>query len=352
MVTRRDPSVRGGVERVVKMLLTHMAREEPEWQLESVSVFRDGSLIERVQGLCDVYAGLRLGWKLRGSTADVIFVHCPECLWGIRLLRRRGERPPLIAVWHGGGPVRFLLQRRPGHPLAWALAWMRATEEIQALPADGHIVVHGDVAKDLRYMYGFRASATVIGNAVDPKILERLSQLEGTPDRGGLTALWLGQVEYVKGLDVAIAAITEARKTLPELRLLVAGVPAGKPTEGVEWCGVIPPSDVADLYRRADLFIFPTRYEAAPLVVAEAMAAGLPVIISDGVPSGIAADIRNGIIVKGHDPSEYARALIELFDTETRAVISKTNREDIRRLSIESKAADYVAFAESVARNQ
>jgi hypothetical protein len=31
--------------------------------------------------------------RLRGSAADVLFVHCPECLWGIRLLCRGIEAP-------------------------------------------------------------------------------------------------------------------------------------------------------------------------------------------------------------------------------------------------------------------
>ena len=353
MVTRRDPSARGGVERVVGMLLAEIAQARPDWRLESVSVFRDNSLIERVQGVCDAFASLRLGWKLRSSATDVIFVHCPECLWGIRLLRRRrGTRRPLVAVWHGGGPVRFILQRPPGNIFAWALGWLRAIQEIQGLRADAHVVVHSDVARDLRYMYGFRLPVTVIGNAVDPKILERLSRLESLPEKTGLTALWLGQVGYVKGLDVALAAVAEARKVLPELRLLVAGVPAGENLEGVEWCGVVSPGDVAEIYRRADLFIFPSRYESFALVVAEAMAAGLPVIVSDGVPSGLVIDGRNGMVVRGYDPDEYAAALVKLSDPATREVISKANREDIRRLSVESRAADYIALAESIARIQ
>ena len=248
--------------------------------------------------------------------------------------------------------MRFIIQREPGHPLAWALAWLRTIEEIHALPADGHVAVHANVARDLRFMYGLRKPVTVIGNAVDPQIVEKLSRLENTSERTGLTALWLGQVAYVKGLDVALAAVAEARKTLPGLRLLVAGVPAGEPADGVEWCGIVPPEDVPEIYRRADVFFFPTRYEAFPLVVIEAMAAGLPVLISDGVPSGIVSDGRNGMVIAGHDPSEYAAAFIRLADPQIREAMSKANREDVRRLSIESAAADYAVLAESFVGTQ
>lgn len=350
MVTRRAPSERGGVERVVTSLRDELHRTYSSWRVEIISAFREGSRIEGMDGLADVIASLRLGWRLRNSTADVIFLHCPECLWGLRLLRRRRRsRPPVVAVWHGAGPARCLILRKPGHPLARALSWLRATEEKWALPADGHIAVHATVADDLRSLYGLSKPVTVIGNAVDAKVLDQLSQLEPVRNQEGLTAVWLGQIGYGKGLDVALAAVTEARRHLPELRLIVAGVPAGAPTEGVDWRGVLPPTAVAEIYRCADLFIFPTRYEAFPLVVIEAMAAGLPVLVSDGVPPGIVTDGRNGVVVAGHDPSHYAAALRHLGDARTRAAMSEANRKDVRRFSIEPTAASYATVAESFA---
>ncbi len=353
MVTRRRPCELGGVERVVTSLMGEMAQANPTWRVESISAFRPGSRIERIAGLSDVIASLRLGWRLRNSTADVIFLHCPECLWGIRLLRRRGRNvPPIVSVWHGAGPIRFLILRKPGHPLAWAFAWLRSIQEMQALSADGHIAVHAAVAKDLRSVYGLTKPIAIIGNAVDAKVLGQLSRLGRTGDRMGLTALWLGQTRYGKGLDVALGAVIEARRVLPGLRLIVAGVPAGEPVEGVDWRGILRPAEVAEIYGRADLFIFPTRYEAFPLVVIEAMAAGLPVLVSDSVPPGIVTDGRNGVVIAGHDPSEYAAALIRLADSQTRAAMAEANREDVCRFSIEPTAANYAAVAESSADSQ
>ena len=83
------------------------------------------------------------------------------------------------------------------------------------------------------------------------------------------------------------AYLTFARGDLPGLRLRVVGVPAGKPTEGVDWLGVIPQARIAEIYGRADLLLFPTRHESFGLVVIEAMAAGLPVIVSDAIGAGI-----------------------------------------------------------------
>jgi glycosyltransferase involved in cell wall biosynthesis len=349
MVTRRSAAEIGGVERVVAGLLAELPRARPDWRVEAVSAFRRGSRIEGMDGLSDLIAALRLGWRLRRSAADVAFVHCPECLWGIRLLRRRAGGPLLVAVWHGAGPIGYLRLRRPGDPLARALAWMRTAGERRALAANGHVAVHGRVAHDLRSLYGLRRPVTVIQNAVDPAISCHAAGLGHERRRAGLNVVWAGQTGYPKGLDVALAAVAEARRELPGLLLTVVGVQPGKPADGVNWLGVIPQAGMAEVYARADLLLFPTRHESFGLVVIEAMAAGLPVIVSDAVGAGIVTDGRNGVVIAGHDPSRYAEALRRLADPAIRAVMAEVNREDARRFSIESAGAGYAAVAESLA---
>ena len=358
MATRRAPTEIGGVERVVAGVVRELARVRPAWRVDVISAFRAGSRIEGMDGLADILAGFWLVWKLRASTADIIFVHCPECLWGIRWLRRRRGAPPVIAVWHGAGPVPHLRLRRPGHPLARALAWLRTTGERRATAADGHVAVHVQVEDCVRALYGLSAPVTIIDNGLDTTIQEYLDRPAGGRVRAertgltGLTALWVGQTGYRKGLDVAMAAVAEARADLPGLRLRVVGIPAGKATDGVDWLGIIPPDSMAEVYRDADLFIFPTRYESFGLVVIEAMAAGLPVIVSDVIGAGIVTDGRNGVVVAGHHPPDYAEALRHLAPPATRAVIAEANTEDVRRFNVETTGAGYVAIVESFAATQ
>ena len=73
--------------------------------------------------------------------------------------------------------------------------------------------------------------------------------------------------------------------------------------------------DVPRLLASSDVFILPTLTEALPTVLAEAMAAQLPVIASrvGGVPEMI-TDGQNGVLVEPGDVNALAKAAIQLLD--------------------------------------
>ena len=352
MATRREPTECGGVERVVAGLIAELERSRPDWHVECMAAFPAGSRLEGVDLLADVIAGLRLGWRLRKTSAEVVYVHCAEVLWGIRLLRRRRGAPPIITVWHGAGPQAYLTLRRPGHPIARLLARLRTAMERGGLAGDAHIAVHHAVADRLRSLYGFTGPVTVVENGLDPVMADQLSRSAPAREGDGINAVWAGQTAYRKGLDVALAAVAEARRDVPGLRLTVVGVPPGDPVDGVEWLGLLPPSAMADVYKKADLLLFPTRNESFGMVVMEAMAAGLPVIVSDDINVDVVRDGRSGAVISGHDPADYAAALRWLADPGLRAAIGAANMEDVRWYSIESFGAGYATVAESLAAAQ
>ena len=350
MMARRRLGQHGGVERVVSGITSELRRQRPDWDVRAVHAFATTGFLEGLDGVSDLIAGVVLGWKVARSDADVVFVHCPECLWGARLLARFGNRPPLVAVWHGVGERAYLKLRPAGDRLVRALARFRATEERFALAAAAHVAVHPALVEDLAEEYRFTGPVTVVDNAVDDDLLARVSGAR--PDRSGepFTAVWVGQAAYRKGLDVALAAVARARAAGADVRLVVAGVPPQGPADGVSWLGVRSPERIAAAYLDADVLLFPTRYESFGLVVVEAMAAGLPVVVSGDLPSGIVTDGRNGAVVSGHDPASYAEALLALAaDRELAARTGEVNRGDARRFSLATTAAGYAAVARRVA---
>jgi glycosyltransferase involved in cell wall biosynthesis len=133
----------------------------------------------------------------------------------------------------------------------------------------------------------------VIYNGVDTDVFHR-----GKGDRGhfglpeqGSCGLFVGDIRTPrKNLETILRAMPE----LPSLSLAIAGDPAGSPypalarelgiADRVFFLGKT--SEVALLMRSVDMFVFPSRYEAHPLVLMEALASGLPVIASAFIAQG------------------------------------------------------------------
>jgi glycosyltransferase involved in cell wall biosynthesis len=103
------------------------------------------------------------------------------------------------------------------------------------------------------------------------------------------------------------------------------------------------------LYRRHDIMLFPTRYEACPMVVLEALAEGLPIIGSSVVQWLIEGA---GEVVVGEDTRAYAEALSALADPDRRRQLSKVALERAQAFSWESSAAGYVEVLNVMSRQR
>ena len=79
-------------------------------------------------------------------------------------------------------------------------------------------------------------------------------------------------------------------------------------------------SDIADLMAMSNLFVLPTLDDVLPTVVAEAMAAGLPVVASDvgGLPEMVVDGV-TGLLVPPADEEALADACLELLTDRRKA---------------------------------
>jgi glycosyltransferase involved in cell wall biosynthesis len=85
--------------------------------------------------------------------------------------------------------------------------------------------------------------------------------------------------------------------------------------KSVTFRGFIPHDQMPERYLNADLFVFPSRRESFGLVLAEAMAAGLPVVsTSVGAIPEVVGDGKTGMLVLPDDPEKFARAVNFLLD--------------------------------------
>lgn len=139
------------------------------------------------------------------------------------------------------------------------------------------------------------------------------------PGRGGY-ALFVGRLAEEKGVGTLLAAWNQltARPKLKvigegPLGFLVKQAAAAMP--GIEWLGSCTREQVRTAMADATVLILPsTWYEAFPLVIAEAFAAGLPVLASRlGTMQEVIEDGKTGRLFTPGDASELATAVERIF---------------------------------------
>lgn len=157
----------------------------------------------------------------------------------------------------------------------------------------------GLIAERLSHYYPC-AQARLVAPIV-PAVVPGPRRLTRSVPAGGGTVGFVGREWKRKGLDIALRIATGMQRVRPGLRVIVAGPEArdiehltqGYPGE-LQVTGWV---DSANLYAEMDLLIHPARAEPYGMVVAEAMAAGVPVVVSDAC--GIAPEIgeKSGSVV-------------------------------------------------------
>jgi len=189
------------------------------------------------------------------------------------------------------------------------------------------VCVSEGVAEEIREHFPAYAQRTItIPNGVDVDAFAPGSRREEVAalrealaiEERRKVAIFVGSEWQRKGLDAVIRALALAEGWL---LLVVGGGDRDRyealakqvgVADAVRWIGVS--RDVAPLYQLADVFVFPTSYEAFPLVALEAAASGLPILATpvNGVRE-LVADGVDGFLIAA-DPADIAGRLRMLAD--------------------------------------
>lgn len=171
----------------------------------------------------------------------------------------------------------------------------------------------------------------------------------------GTVVGWVGRLSREKGLDILIEAMGRLRSsnvTLvvvgdgPErekLRLQAAALGGG---ERIRWCGVLP--NAARLLAALDVFVLSSRSEGSPIILMEAMAAGLPIVATSvgGVPETVSS--LEAVLIPSERSDLLARAIDDVLKEPARA--AELARAARRRVTVEHSPEMWVAQYDAVYR--
>jgi glycosyltransferase involved in cell wall biosynthesis len=179
--------------------------------------------------------------------------------------------------------------------IAWHLYQKRDLQSAQVLHATSEAEAENFRAADLRQ------PIAVIPNGIE--VNKIVARREGNRSPGVRTILFLGRIHPVKGLTNLVRAWAAVQKTengkrkTEAWRIVIAGEGEGEHLQDVkgelkkmrvekdfEFTGPVDGEGKWRLYQNVDLFVLPSYSENFGLVVAEALACGVPVITTCGTP--------------------------------------------------------------------
>lgn len=145
-------------------------------------------------------------------------------------------------------------------------------------------------------------------------------------EKTGKSLLFVGRLAAVKGVPVLFEAMKNLLKTHPDTHLTLIGdgpertnleARAAKMglSTALTFAGYKSQTDVARAFGDADIFVLPSFAEGVPVVLMEAMAAGLPVIASAVGGVGELVDHgQSGLVLPPGDVPSLTAGLVELLD--------------------------------------
>ena len=268
-----------------------------------------------------------------GITYDLLFSH----YW------LSGEvacllRPEIAGGWahiaHTLGLVKNRTLAAGAHPEP-ALR-IRVEGEI-AQQADLLIASTADEGADLVHAYGADPErVAVVPPGVDLSVFQPIDRGEARRKIAygpGRLLLFVGRLERLKGVEVAIGALALLRdRSHDDVRLLILGEDSKDGDESemerlktvasevgvreqVDFLGSVAHHELPYFYSAADVCVMPSYSESFGLVGLEAQACGRPVVGADvaGLRSVVRDDV-SGYLIDGHEPAAYAERIGRLLD--------------------------------------
>jgi 1,2-diacylglycerol 3-alpha-glucosyltransferase len=312
--------------------------------------------------------GYRMPWPLPGAEAvrrahafrpQLVHAHSPFVtgMLARRIANRAGA--PLVFTHHTRfGDYTHYLAALDGVARAVTDRYLRRFWS----RCDAILAPSSDLAGEIRGRLppAVRERVHVAPTGIDVAAIRRLERLDARVAAGwppdSVVVGALGRLAPEKRPELLLEAIAAGLADAPGLRLLVIGGGPSEPelrarADGadlhgrVAFTGALERPAALRMLTGCDLFLFVSRTETQGLVLAEALAAGLPAVAVDG--PAVRDSVRDGVdgvIVADGAPGEVAgrlgRALARLADAGVRVPLAARAAGDADRFALERSVAE------------
>ncbi len=158
---------------------------------------------------------------------------------------------------------------------------------------------------------------------------------------------------WYKNRDGVLSIYREVRRRLGDSapNLVMVGPPLTTAEEGVQFFQNVPNSTLVELYRNAELLLFPSLYEGFGWPVIEANACGCPAVVSSAPSLIEAGGSAASLIVDPRDIQAGADQVIEVLHEESAAKErrAKAGYRNASRFSRQEMIAEYLELYASIA---
>lgn len=310
----------------------------------------------------DVAALVRLVWLLRSHPVSLVHAHSPRAALLGRIAARLLGLPAVVTVhlppyeYVYGPGLRARCQRWFYRCAERILNHALTDRLIYVSSRLGREAVDGGLAP--------RRRTLVIENGIDLSPFVDCERGQSVREELGASPAatvlcCVGRLAEQKSIDVLLEALHVLEPQRRDLRLWLVGdgpQRAALETQArrlgldatVQFLGFR--SDVPRLLLASDLFVLPSRYEAMPMAVLEAMAAGLPCVVTDVGDNALL--VENGVsgrVVPSEDVPALAGTLRDLIqDPAARRTMGDAAKRKAQHYRVERMVARTLAVYEQV----
>lgn len=184
-----------------------------------------------------------------------------------------------------------------------------------------HDCIHtvSETSKDDLVKFGAKKPIHVIHNSIEHhKIAESRNPISNQ-------FVYVGRLVFYKNLEIVIKAVNIARKSDPNIKLIIIGGGPHKNileklvsdlglSSNVEFKGYVSATEKVQIIASSSALAFPSLCEGFGLVILEAFDQSRPVIVSDIRPmSDIVSNGVNGFVLDPHDENKWADCFLQII---------------------------------------